>query len=180
MVQWRRFLGNVDVSNIRKEYTAAVPRIRAWFTELVKKQCNGSGQFLETATLSQVIKGYHAVMHSVQKIGQKMGQTRLGGTLLEFKRLFSRNKSWMVWAKQESRSGEAGQRSFTLSVGGSVDAISAFIASLVSRKLFFVSFPELTSGMAGLLRWRQTNRLRAEQQNTENQSNNGTINHSNH
>ena len=54
----------------------------------------------------------------------------------------------------------------TCSLGGSVDAISAFIAFRVSLKVFFVTLPPLSIGRTGLFLCLHTSLLRAEQQNT--------------
>lgn len=54
----------------------------------------------------------------------------------------------------------------TCSLGGFVEAIKVLMASLASLSAFFPSFPLVISGRMGLLRCRQTKRLRAAQQNT--------------
>jgi len=54
----------------------------------------------------------------------------------------------------------------TCSLGGFVEAIRVLMASLASLSAFFPSFPLVISGRMGLLRCRQTKRLRAAQQNT--------------
>ena len=47
-----------------------------------------------------------------------------------------------------------------------MEAIKVLMASLASLSAFFPSFPLVISGRMGLLRCRQTKRLRAAQQNT--------------
>ena len=54
----------------------------------------------------------------------------------------------------------------TCSLGGFVEAIRVLMASLASLSAFFPSLPLVISGRMGLLRCRQTKRLRAAQQNT--------------